>query len=177
MNTSDMLTHTWILSEAQESGNGIKKKGTENQANSNNGQLQAATQQRLRLSLKELLGVSSDWKDVNRKNPASAAGNASGLPVDFQSQQIERIVEAIALTLPSGGVGGNTSMLGGAAGTLSTDAASVMYEEHCVKELAYDLGVDPRALKSKLQSLFGKTTVQGSDQQQIEKLQSLQFHL
>ena len=33
---------------------------------------------------------------------------------------------------------------------MSTDAASVVYEEQCVKELAYDLGVDPRALKSKL---------------------------
>jgi hypothetical protein len=41
--------------------------------------------------------------------------------MDFQSQQIERIVEAIALTLPHAGGVGNTSMLGGIGGTLSTD--------------------------------------------------------
>ncbi len=44
--------------------------------------------------------------------------------MDFQSQQIERIVEAIGLTLPSGGGGGagNASLLfGGIGGTLSTE--------------------------------------------------------
>jgi len=29
--------------------------------------------QRMRLTLKELLNVSSDWKDVNKKNPTSGA--------------------------------------------------------------------------------------------------------
>lgn len=81
--------------------------------------------QKLRLTLKELLNVSSDWKDVNKKNPTSGQSESSAaagsLPMDFQSQQIERIVEAIALTLPSGGGNGNNSILGGIGGTLSTD--------------------------------------------------------
>ena len=56
----------------------------------------------MRLTLKELLNVSSDWKDVNKKNPSNSTQNSSAaaIPMDFQSQQIERIVEAIALTLP-----------------------------------------------------------------------------
>lgn len=75
--------------------------------------------------------------------------------MDFQSQQIERIVEAIALTLPSGGVG-NNSIIGG-LGTLSTDQNStsgIKFEDYCIRELAYDLGVDPRALKQKILNLF-----------------------
>jgi hypothetical protein len=78
----------------------------------------------MRLTLKELLNVSSDWKDVNKKNPSTGAvsSNAlgSGISMDFQSQQIEKIVDAIALTLPSGGVG-NNSIIGGIVGTLSTE--------------------------------------------------------
>lgn len=78
----------------------------------------------MRLTLKELLNVSSDWKDVNKKNPSNSThqtNDDSGVPMDFQSQQIERIVEAIALTLPSGGVG-NNSIIGGIVGsTLSTE--------------------------------------------------------
>ena len=76
--------------------------------------------------------------------------------MDFQSQQIEKIVDAIALTLPSGGVS-NNSIIGGIVGTLSTDQNSVngvRYEDYCIRELAFDLGVDPRALKSKIQQVF-----------------------
>jgi hypothetical protein len=31
---------------------------------------------------------------------------------------------------------------------------NVRYEDYCIRELAFDLGVDPRALKSKIQSVF-----------------------
>jgi hypothetical protein len=71
-------------------------------------------------------------------------------------------VEAIALTLPSGG--GNNSMLGGIGGTLSSgnidyNSTSVTrFDDCCIKELAFDLGVDPRVLKSKLQSIIGSST-------------------
>ena len=83
----------------------------------------------LRLTVKELLNVSSDWKDVNnlRGGNGGGAGGAGGIPgqeplsQDFQAKQIERVVEAIAMTLPSGG---NYSMLGGlgigSGNTLST---------------------------------------------------------
>ena len=75
MTTSDMLTHSWILTESAP------------------GQDQKYQQQKLKLTLRELLSVSSDWKDVNKKNAAgnySTAGNSSsaqssGLPMDFQS--------------------------------------------------------------------------------------------
>ena len=90
MTTSDMLTHSWILTESV-------------------GQDQKQQQQKLKLTLRELLSVSSDWKDVNKKNAGAGAystsgagggGQNSGLPIDFQSQQIERIVEATDLSYP-----------------------------------------------------------------------------
>jgi hypothetical protein len=44
----------------------------------------------MRLTLKELLNVSSDWKDVNKKNPTAGHGASSipgsGISMDFQSQ-------------------------------------------------------------------------------------------
>lgn len=41
---------------------------------------------RVKLSLKELLSVSSDWKEVNKKNPSGGPSAVSGgLPMDFQS--------------------------------------------------------------------------------------------
>ena len=98
--------------------------------------------------------------------------------MDFQSQQIERIVEAIALTLPSGGVGNNSIM--GGIGTLSTDQNSnnsVRYEDYCIRELAFDLGVDPRALKGKIQTIFSGTHEQVNAAAQIDKINNLQFHL
>jgi len=79
----------------------------------------------LKLTIKELLNVSSDWKDVN--NLRGGNGGGGGFPgqeplsQDFQAKQIERVVEAIAMTLPSGQ---NHSMLGGlgmgSGNTLST---------------------------------------------------------
>jgi hypothetical protein len=50
MNTQDMLTHPWLLSETSE-------------------------EPKFKVTLKELLAVSSDWKDVNKKS--------SGVPADF----------------------------------------------------------------------------------------------
>jgi hypothetical protein len=91
------------------------------------------------------LAVSSEWKDVNKK------GTVNGMPVDFQAQQIEKIVEAIALTLPAQG-GQNTSVMG----TISSSDPSTngggpgqKYEDYFVRELAHDLGVDPKFLKLK----------------------------
>ena len=75
MTTSDMLTHSWILTESSTD--------------------QKQHQQKLKLTLRELLSVSSDWKDVNKKNAGGGGagggyqtsgnqnGSSSGLPVDF----------------------------------------------------------------------------------------------
>jgi len=85
---------------------------------------QAAEQEmKLKLSIKELLSASSDWKDVNNLGGGAGAGFPGQEPLsqDFQAKQIERIVEAIAMTLPAGA---NHSMLGGqgfgGGNTLST---------------------------------------------------------
>ena len=59
MNTSDMLTHPWILTETNEQF------------------------QKFKLNLRELLSVSSDWKDVNKKYNNTGSNAAGGLPVDF----------------------------------------------------------------------------------------------
>ena len=66
------------------------------------------------LSLKELLNVSSDWMDVKNKggmganSSASAsvstwvsAGHGGSVPIDFQSTQIEKIIDAISLAMPT----------------------------------------------------------------------------
>lgn len=76
------------------------------------------------LSLKELLNVSSDWMDVKGKGvvsgashtaqasqaSTSAGGSVAGggiAPTDFQQNQIERIIDALTLALPSrSGTGG-----------------------------------------------------------------------
>ena len=70
MTTSDMLTHSWLLVSDQDEAKG-KKKG------------QYADNIKVRLSLKELLNVSSDWKDVNKKNPTGGPAFGGGLPMDF----------------------------------------------------------------------------------------------
>ena len=128
----------------------------------------------LKLSIKELLNVSSDWKDVN--NLGGGAGGAGGFPgqeplsQDFQAKQIERVVEAIAMTLPSGA---NHSLMGlgmGGGNTLSTANLDIgnnasdqvisgagsqfQYQDHLIKELAFDLGVDMQVLKKKLLTLY-----------------------
>lgn len=37
----------------------------------------------VKLTLKELLNVSSDWKEVNKKNPTGGPAFNGGLPMDF----------------------------------------------------------------------------------------------
>lgn len=37
----------------------------------------------VKLTLKELLNVSSDWKEVNKKNPTGGPDFSGGLPMDF----------------------------------------------------------------------------------------------
>lgn len=97
--------------------------------------------------------------------------------MDFQSQQIEKIVEAIALTLPSGGVNNNNSFIGGtlSTGGINSDQTSLgnslKYDDGCIRELAYDLGVDPRSLKAKLQTLF--TQHNAETNAQIDKINNL----
>lgn len=54
MTTSDMLTHPWIISESA------------------NASLESQ-QLKFKLTLRELLNVSSDWKDVNNKNQAAGS--------------------------------------------------------------------------------------------------------
>jgi hypothetical protein len=69
------------------------------------------------LSLKELLNVSSDWLDVKSTHKGSIPGGSnsnagsnstntntvggSSVPADFQSIQIEKIIDALSLALPS----------------------------------------------------------------------------
>ena len=69
--------------------------------------------------------MSSDWKEINNLKGAGGAADANAGPIsqDFQAKQIERVIDAIALTLPSGGIGGSILGglgLGGGGNTLST---------------------------------------------------------
>ena len=41
------------------------------------------TNSNVKLTLKELLNVSSDWKEVNKKNPTSGPSAIGALPIDF----------------------------------------------------------------------------------------------
>ena len=56
-----------------------------------------------------------------------------------------------------------------ATGTVSSGVASELsginlrYDDHCIRELAFDLGVDARGLKQKLASLF---SLQGAHAEQ-----------
>ena len=94
----ESLHHPWLMNSDSEGQRMIVKK---------KGQIQIKQEivasNSIKISLKELLNVSSEWKDVNKKNLAGLPQFGGGLPLDFQAQQIERIVEAIALTLPSVG--------------------------------------------------------------------------
>ena len=58
-------------------------------------------------------------------------------------------------------------------------AQMMRYDENSMRELAFDLGVDTRALKSKLASLFmaGSVSDTASHASQIEKINSLNFNL
>jgi len=96
------------------------------------------------LSLKELLNVSSDWLDVKSKplhggtgggpssGSTSVGTNQGSVPADFQSTQIERIIDNLCLAMPSRG-------------------QNIQFHDSDIKELSYDLGVDPRILKFRLQ--------------------------
>jgi len=114
----------------------------------------------VRLSFKDLLNVSSDWKANNYLK-----GETTGpLNHDFQIKQIDRIVEAIGLTLPHGQVnksflvGGNTQSTANldyqqnASGRVQVNAQ--FYDDFLTKELAYDLGVDVQLLRHQLRALF-----------------------
>lgn len=65
-------------------------------------------------------------------------------------------MEAIALTLPSANMNNNSLLFGGLGGTLSSgnleynSTGATRFDDYCIRELAFDLGVDPRALKNKL---------------------------
>jgi hypothetical protein len=90
--TSDLLTHPWIMSADADtnnntSGTGIKKKKTQIKAdystNSNNNNNMNGNNI-IKVTLKELLNVSSDWKEVNKKNPSGGPSViVGGLPMDF----------------------------------------------------------------------------------------------
>jgi hypothetical protein len=90
-------------------------------------------------------------------------------------------VEAIALTLPSSAV--NTSTLSSHATQQDSQhhylSQMMRYDEHSLRELAFDLGVDTRALKAKLAQLFmGVGSVSDSQHaSQIEKINNLNFNL
>lgn len=70
----------------------------------------------LRVNLRELLNVSTDWKDTNSKmgGENQLGGGGGHLNLEFQAKQIERIVEAIAMTIPQGAA--SSSMFGGGHG-------------------------------------------------------------
>ncbi len=56
----------------------------------------------------------------------------------------------------------------------------IRYDDHSLRELAFDLGVDIRALKSKLASIFmgaGSVSDTASHASQIEKINNLNFNL
>ncbi len=46
------------------------------------------------------------------------------------------------------------TMTSGASSEISQASSLVRYDDHNIRELAYDLGVDPRALKGKLATIF-----------------------
>lgn len=48
---------------------------------------------------------------------------------------------------------------------------SMKYDDYCIRELAFDLGIDLRLLKSKLQSIFNFQASDNGNQN------NLQFHL
>lgn len=70
----------------------------------------------------------------NSLSTQTGGGNQSGsIPADFQSSQIDKILDAISLAMPAN----QRNVIGN-------------FMDPDIKELAYDLGVDPRILKYKL---------------------------
>ena len=126
---SDLRQHTWL----QDGKSDIKKKKSQLTLH-NDGKVQVV------LSLKELLNVSSDWMDVKSKGLGTASMDRGGMPSDFQQGQVERIIDALALALPtSAGLGSKSG------GQMHA------FTDSDIKELSYDLGVDARILKYRLQ--------------------------
>lgn len=72
-------------------------------------------------------------------------------------------------------------MTSGASSELSHP--SIRYDDHCIRDLAYDLGVDPRSLKGKLASIFAASQVgglsgtQSDNSSQIDKIHNMQFNI
>ena len=108
-----------------------------------------------------------------------AQDQEANLSEDFQLKQIERIVEAIALTLPNGGVShglnGTQSTSNLNANDVTSNTASqpqigtsalgigggghsgsgkLIFKYELVKELAADLGFDQKVFIKQLQSIF-----------------------
>jgi len=84
--TSDLLTHPWIMSaepdtNTNSNAGGVKKKKTQIKGDyqSNTGGGGSS----IKVTLKELLNVSSDWKECNKKNPTGGPSANGGLPMDF----------------------------------------------------------------------------------------------
>ena len=105
---ADLRNHSWLSSmgaEQKDDAMAIKKKKSQFNLH-NDGNVSVL------LSLKELLNVSSDWMDVKGRGGGTGQGSlstntggqgGSGIPPDFQSVQIEKIIDALALALPSAG--------------------------------------------------------------------------
>jgi hypothetical protein len=62
---------------------------------------------------------------------------------------LEKIVEALALTLPSGTIiGGNGNNGTVSSGNLDVGGTGgIRYDDYCIRELAFDLGVNHKVLK------------------------------
>ena len=80
MSTGDMLTHPWLLSEHDTHGGPIVKKKTQFKADPHSSH---SSGMNVKLSLKELLNISSDWKEENQKNPTGGPSYLGDLPKDF----------------------------------------------------------------------------------------------
>jgi hypothetical protein len=71
-----------------------------------------------------------DWKEIN--SPHDDAG--FGLPKNYQASQINKITDAIEITLPTSGY----------------ELKMLKYEDQAIKELAHELGVEFEPIKTQL---------------------------
>ena len=90
-NTAELLKHPWIVSNSTVE--------------------QLSTGSNVHLNLKELLQISNDNGSVSNLK-GGISQDHENISEDFQQKQIERIVEAISLTLPAGGGSGLAYALG-----------------------------------------------------------------
>ena len=108
---NDLRNHKWLQDPSDQIGpngeNPIKKKKSQFNLH-NDGNMSVI------LSLKELLNVSSDWLDVKKplhggtgggpsSGSTSVGTNQGSVPADFQSTQIERIIDNLCLAMPTRG--------------------------------------------------------------------------